>query len=86
MLRVFSLPGVRARRLLTAGGTLIAFCGAIGLCRPPAVWAADLTRRLTPLIAQETASEGGYAIVEWAIVVLFTAAALFAICRSSRRT
>lgn len=37
-----------------------------------------------PILAQES-GEGGYAIIEWAIVVVLTGAALFVICRSSRR-
>jgi len=40
---------------------------------------------VSPILAQESSGEGGYAIIEWAIVVVFTGAALFVICRSSRR-
>ena len=40
---------------------------------------------VSPILAQESSGEGGYAIIEWAIVVVFTGVALFAICRSSRR-
>jgi hypothetical protein len=38
-----------------------------------------------PLLAQESSGEGGYPILEWAIVVLLIGVALFGICRSSRR-
>jgi hypothetical protein len=40
---------------------------------------------VSPILAQESSGEGGYAIIEWAIVVVFTGVALFVICRSSRR-
>jgi hypothetical protein len=40
---------------------------------------------LAPILAQESSAEGGYPIIEWLIVIVFTGAALFAICRSSRR-
>ena len=40
---------------------------------------------LLPILAQESSGEGGYAILDWAIVVVLVGAALFVICRSSRR-
>jgi hypothetical protein len=40
---------------------------------------------VSPILAQDSSGEGGYAIIEWAIVVVLTGAALFVICRSSRR-
>jgi hypothetical protein len=43
------------------------------------------TGRIMPLLAQESSGEGGYPILEWAIVVLLIGVALFGICRSSRR-
>jgi len=72
----------RIRRLSATGKTLGAFCGAI-LADHAA--RADWRATLSPLLAQESAAEGGYAIIEWAIVVVLIGAALFVICRSSRR-
>jgi hypothetical protein len=46
---------------------------------------AEVTGKLAPILAQETSGEGGYPIIEWAIVVALVGAALFVICRSSRR-
>jgi hypothetical protein len=43
------------------------------------------TARIVPLLAQDSSGEGGYPILEWAIVVLLIGVALFGICRSSRR-
>jgi hypothetical protein len=43
------------------------------------------TGQIMPLLAQESSGEGGYPILEWAIVVLLIGVALFGICRSSRR-
>jgi hypothetical protein len=40
---------------------------------------------VSPILAEESSGEGGYAIIEWAIVVVLIGAALFVICRSSRR-
>ncbi len=41
---------------------------------------------VSPILAQESSGEGGgYAIIEWAIVIVLTGVALFVICRSSRR-
>ncbi len=38
------------------------------------------------ILAQEATTEGGsLPILDWAIVVLFVGAALFAICRKTRR-
>jgi len=40
----------------------------------------------TPLLAQESTVEGGgYAILDWLIVVVLIGAALFVVCRTSRR-
>lgn len=41
--------------------------------------------RIAPVLAQESSGEGGYPILEWLIVVVLIGAALFGICRSSRR-
>ncbi len=43
------------------------------------------TARIVPLLAQDSSGEGGYPILEWAIVVVLIGVALFGICRSSRR-
>jgi hypothetical protein len=40
---------------------------------------------VSPILADESSGEGGYPIIEWAIVVVLIGAALFVICRSSRR-
>jgi hypothetical protein len=72
----------RIRRLSAFGKTLGAFCGAI-LADHAA--RADWRANLSPLLAQESAAEGGYPIIEWAIVVVLIGAAVFVICRSSRR-
>jgi hypothetical protein len=72
----------RTRRLSAAAKTPAAFCGAI-LAGHAA--RADWSAHLTPILAQESAAEGGWPIIEWAIVVVLIGAALFVICRSSRR-
>jgi hypothetical protein len=73
---------LRTRRLSAAAKILGAFCGAIFSGHAAqANWRANLS----PLLAQESAAEGGYPIIEWAIVVVLIGAALFVICRSSRR-
>jgi hypothetical protein len=40
---------------------------------------------VSPILAEESSGEGGFAIIEWAIVVVLVGVALFVICRSSRR-
>jgi hypothetical protein len=72
----------RKRPKSIAATTLGLFSGAI-LSGQAA--RADWRATLAPLLAQESAAEGGYAIIEWAIVVVLIGAALFVICRSSRR-
>jgi hypothetical protein len=46
----------------------------------PAVWQAAAL----PLLAQ-SGEVGGYAVLEWLIVVVMFGLALFAVCRTSRR-
>jgi hypothetical protein len=72
----------RKSRLSAAAKTLAAFCGAF-LCGRAAL--ASGVGALSPILAQESSGEGGYAIIEWAIVVVLVGVALFVICRSSRR-
>jgi hypothetical protein len=83
MLRIASAwsQSWRTSRLSAAAKTLAAFCGAF-LCGRTAV--AGGVGALSPILAQES-GEGGYGIIEWAIVVVLVGAALFVICRSSRR-
>jgi hypothetical protein len=69
-------------RLSAAAKTFAAFCGAF-LCDRAAL--AGGVGALSPILAQESSGEGGYGIIEWAIVVVLVGVALFVICRSSRR-
>jgi len=84
MLRAASVwpPFWRTSRLSAAVKTLGTFAGAIvsGRAALAGGHAANL-----PILAQESSGEGGYGIIEWAIVVVLVGVALFAICRSSRR-
>ncbi len=72
-------PGTRLGMGATALGAL---CVAVVGGRDAV---AAGTARIMPLLAQESSGEGGYPILEWAIVVLLIGVALFGICRSSRR-
>jgi hypothetical protein len=75
----FRHPRGRARRRRVCASVLGAVAGVLLSGR------AALAG-VSPILAQESSSEGGgYAIIEWAIVVVFTGVALFVICRSSRR-
>jgi hypothetical protein len=69
----------RSRCWRTAGVQALGGLGALVLSSRSAV------AGVSPILAQESSGEGGYAIIEWAIVVVFTGVALFVICRSSRR-
>ena len=69
-------------RVALAGGDCVQSLAALGgLVLSSRVAVAGVS----PILAQESSGEGGYAIIEWAIVVVFTGVALFVICRSSRR-
>jgi hypothetical protein len=70
---------LRSRRWRTA--CLGALCAVGGVLLSARIAAAGVS----PVLAQESSGEGGYAIIEWAIVVVLTGVALFVICRSSRR-
>lgn len=59
--------------------------GAIGAVGGVLLSARIAVAGVSPILAQESSGEGGYAIIEWAIVVVLTGVALFVICRSSRR-
>jgi hypothetical protein len=74
----FLSPRGRASRRLTWASAASAVAGVLLSSRAAVAG-------VSPLLAQESSGEGGYAIIEWAIVVVFTGVALFAICRSSRR-
>jgi hypothetical protein len=75
----FRPPRGCARRRRACASGLGAVAGV--LCSSRAALAG-----VSPILAQESSSEGGgYAIIEWAIVVVLTGVALFVICRSSRR-
>ena len=75
----FRPPRGRARRRRTCASALGAVAGVLLASRAAVAG-------VSPILAQESSSEGGgYAIIEWAIVVVFTGVALFVICRSSRR-
>ena len=75
----FRPPRGWARRRRACASVLGAVAGV--LCSSRAALAG-----VSPILAQESSSEGGgYAIIEWAIVVVLTGVALFVICRSSRR-
>lgn len=70
---------LRSRRWRTA-------CfGALGALGGVLLSARIAMAGVSPILAQESSGEGGYAIIEWAIVVVLTGIALFVICRSSRR-
>jgi hypothetical protein len=72
----------RTRHLPAAAKTLVAVCGTILFSRAAVAGGAEV---LSPILAQESSGEGGYGIIEWAIVVVLVGVALFVICRSSRR-
>jgi hypothetical protein len=75
----FLSPRGRASRRLTWASAASAVAGVLLSSRAAVAG-------VSPILAQESSGEGGgYAIIEWAIVVVFTGVALFAICRSSRR-
>jgi hypothetical protein len=72
----------QAGRLGSMAKSAIAWCVAFFAGRAALAAAPG---RILPLLAQESSGEGGYAILEWAIVVVLIGVALFGICRSSRR-
>ena len=78
----FARPQLWRSRLSVAVKLLGGLCAAILACRAAL---GGASAKLVPLLAQDTSSEGGYPIIEWAIVVVFIGGALFVICRSSRR-
>lgn len=84
MLRAASfLPALKRRgRLATCAKVVGGFCGAV---LSHQIVLAEGSSRIVPILAQESSGEGGYPIIEWAIVVALVGAALFVICRSSRR-
>jgi|HubBroStandDraft_6_1064221.scaffolds.fasta_scaffold218299_2 hypothetical protein len=83
LLPVLNCQGLNCRgRLANCCKVLGTFCGVMLSQR---IALAEGPARIVPLLAQESSGEGGYPIIEWAIVVVLVGVSLFVICRSSRR-
>lgn len=78
------LPYVLSRRARMGARHVWTSIAGLLLCANAAP--ADWHPALTPLLAQETTVEGsGYPVLDWLIVVVLIGAALFVVCRTSRR-